>query len=126
MPNDNVMLAQVLEATQKSAVQQEVILNKVTDLVARMDLQDTAIKDLRVAIQGNGDKTGLNTRLALIENHNERMDASIKELQNSDSTQRDDLKEIGTKFKVVTALLGLGGGGGGAAAVLIAQKLLGG
>lgn len=123
MPDTNQILNQVLEASQKSAVQQEIVLSKVSDLVIRMDAQDSAIKELRTAIQGSSEQAGLLTRLALIEATQGRLEASMKELEKSDAAQRDDLKEITTRYKTITALLGLASGGGGAGIAIALGKI---
>ena len=122
----DTLLLQLLEASKQDATRLELVQTGVAAITSRLDVQDTAIKELTEALRGNGEKAGVQTQIALLTADMRRTEATVSKLQTSDQSQSDDLKEISTKFKIVTALLGLGGGGGGAAAVLVAQKVLGG
>ena len=122
----DTLLLQLLEASKQDATRLELVQTGVAAITNRLDVQDTAIKELTEALRGNGEKAGVQTQIALLTADMRRTEATVSKLQTSDQSQSDDLKEISTKFKIVTALLGLGGGGGGAAAVLVAQNVLGG
>jgi len=124
MSDVTILVQQVLEFQRESASRLEVLQGGLDALNQRLDAQGSSIKDLTDSVKGSGDASGLQTRLVVVEKELHRLSASVDKLAASDSVQRDEIKEITTKFKIFSALLGLGTGGGGAAIAILAQKLL--
>jgi predicted amino acid racemase len=125
MPNTvPELLKQVIDGQTALTTRVEQVNAGVTTITTRLDEQDNKIKVLTDAIVGTAEAPGLLTKMALAQDHIKRLEVRLdkheaevaEKLEKNDNqteANKTDLKEVTTKFKFITGLLGMGGGAAG-------------